>query len=423
MKKEVILFFILIIQLAYVSSNNPPVADAREDKTVVIGSTVILDASKSYDEEDSLLNYPLNYTWYEDEKVIGTGVVLKKKFDQGIHTISLKVTDSGELSSMDTIFILVKPKDTCKETNSVYVPQDTVCNKKWPSQDGKILVLNSKGYSCNLVEVCSDELDRLIEDSIDCCDGTPLTYDQSRINACNFANKYSGQNTKKCQALYFVETLGGNSVYMKDYLEAEMCCKGVKELCSNEENLYTARPLPRTGKDLSKLKCNNNPNYNPPGEWVSDSKLELNNIALQDPPTHVSLNILSTGTCVDYSFSLTTLLRKAGYKKDEVYTVETVDHAYNLIKLPLDKKYTLVDTTGNNDPAIIFGKTPIGYKYCENIKNCYNDNGEVLCPDLSEIYGCENVKKSIITKSKQLTFNIGKTIDDINKLIKTELER
>ena len=210
---------------------------------------------------------------------------------------------------------------------------------------------------------------------------------------------------------------------MKDYLEVEMCCRGVTELCTNQKNLYSARPLPRTGNDLSKLKCINSPNNNPPGEWTSDSKLELNNIALQDVPAHVSLNVISSGTCVDYGFSLLTLLRKAGYNKDEVYLAEAPNHAYNLVKLPLDKKYTVVDTTGNNDPAIIFGKTPLGYKYCESIQKCYNDNGEALCPTLQEIYGCENVKQNLAQKGKVIGFKTNEIIDKVVKLVKMEIER
>jgi hypothetical protein len=403
--------------------NKAPIANAGEDKTIPSSTIIILDASKSYDEEGNLPNSPSNYIWYENGQEIGKGLNLKKVFPPGTHKITLQVIDADGLSSTDTIFVSVKSKTTCKDTNAIYVPEDTICNKKWPSQEGSLLTLNSRGYSCNLVEVCDENLDPLIEDSIDCCDGTPLIDDRSKANACSFANKYSVQDTKKCQALYLIESLGGDSVYMKDYLEAEMCCKGVKELCGNPINFYTAKPLPRTGKDLSKLKCYNTQDNSPPGEWVSDTKLELNNIALQDPPTHVSLNILATGTCADYSFALTTLLRKVGYNENEVYTVEAPDHAYNIVRLPLDRKYTIIDTTGNYNLAIVFGNTPPGYEYCENMKNCYNDNGESLCPPLQEIYGCENVKQNLVQKTKVVGFKTNKILNIIIKLVKTELER
>jgi len=404
-------------------SNKAPIANAGDDKTVVSGSIVILDGSKSYDEENNLLSSGDNYIWYESGKEIGKGINLKKTFSNGVHKVVLQVIDSEGLSSTDSVLITVKSRDRCRDTNTIYFPPDTNCNKKWPSQEGELLNLNSPGYSCSLVEVCNEDLDYIVDEAINCCDGTPLTKDQSRINACSFANKKSNQNTKKCQALYLMQALGGDSIYMKDYLEVEMCCRGVEQLCNSEQNLYSAKPLPKAGKDLSELKCKNDPNNNPPGEWVSDSRLDLNNIALQDVPAHVSLNILSSGTCVDYSFSLTTLLRKLGYKQDEIYTVEASNHAYNLIKLPLDKKYTLVDTTGNNNPAIVFGKVPPGYNYCEGIQKCYNDNGQALCPTLEEVYGCEGIKKSIAQETKVVGFKANKFIDTIINLIKGELER
>jgi len=115
---------------------------------------------------------------------------------------------------------------------------------------------------------------------------------------------------------------------------------------------------------------------------------------LHDAPTHASINLLSTGTCVDYSFALTTLLRKIGYKKDEVYTVETKDHSFTLVKLDGDLKYTAIDTTGNNY-AIVIGGKPQGYDYCSEMKHCYNDLGELDCPGLSEVIGCEGRSKDI----------------------------
>ena len=405
------------------AENRAPFANAGEDKVIPEGSQFILDASKSYDPDGNLPNLPSNYVWYENGERIGNGANLKKTFSSGAHTITLQVTDSLGLSSTDEVVISAESKDTCRNTNAIYVPSDTICNKKWPSNEGETLIINSKGYSCDLVEVCSESLDPAIEEAIDCCDGTPVMSNEARTNSCNFANTYSSSNSKRCQALYLIQSLGGNSVYMKDYFEAEMCCRGVTELCSNQRNLYSARPLPNTGKDLTSLRCNNNPDDNPPGEWISDSKLDLNNIALQDVPAHVSLNVLSTGTCVDYSFSLTTLLRKAGYESDEVYTVEAYNHAYNLVKLPFDNKYTIVDTTGNNDPAMIFGNIPLGYDYCENIKTCYNDNGEALCPSFEDIHGCENVKQSITKQSKVIGFKTNEIIDKIIELIKSELER
>ena len=393
--------------------DHSPKANAGLDITSLTGSYFILDGSGSYDPDGDLLKD--SFKWYENEEEIGSGKNLRLKYDSiGSHKIKLKVIDPIGLISEDEMLVNVINKDKCKNTNTKYYPQDTICNSKWPSSDGNTITINSKDYSCNLVEVCDESIDYIIEDSINCCSGNVLVNSKA-IGACNFANKYSNENAKKCQALYLIKSLGASQIYMQDYFEAEMCCRGVDGICSNKDYLYTSNPIPNTEENLDSLKCYNSPYNNPPGEWVSDINLGENNIALSDLPSHASLNEISTGTCVDYSFSLTTLLRKAGYLKNEIISVESSNHAYNLIKLPLDKKYTIFDTTGNNEPPIILGKVPYGYKYCEEIKNCYNDNGKVSCPKVSEINGCEKIRLSFWKESRLVSLEIKQKIQNILK--------
>src|SRR3989344_4663110 len=390
---------------------NTPVADAGPDFDVGANSYFILDSFRSYDLDNDLNED--SYSWHENNILIGRGKNLKLRYSQPkSHLIKLVVTDFSGLTSEDAILVNVVRREKCKNTNARYYPQDTICNDKWPSNEGELIIINSKGYSCNLAEVCDESTDYIIEEAIDCCDGN-LIDDENKLPSCNFANRYSGNNAKKCHALYLIKSLGADQIYMQDYFEAEMCCRGVTELCTNKNYLYTSNPKPSTEVNLNDLKCYNTPSNNPPGTWISDSNLKTNNIALNDPPAHVSLEKLSTGTCVDYSFSITTLLRKAGYKDYEVLTVESYNHAYNLVKFPLDRKYTIVDTTGNNEPPVVLGNVPYGYDYCRNIKNCYNDNGRALCPDLSEINGCENVKLGFF---KETRFKGLKIIQDIKEL-------
>ncbi len=379
------------------AKKHPPIADAGHDLNVNIKSTFILDGSKSFDQDNDLSED--GFSWYENGALLGNGKTLKLDYNEGgLHKINLIVKDNAGLSSEDEIFVNVIDKNKCKDTNARYFPQDTICNSKWPSEDGKIILINSKEYSCNLVEVCDESLDYVIDDALDCCDGSPLK-DTKKANSCGFANKYSDENSKKCQALYLIKSFGADQVYIQDYFEAEMCCRGVEDLCSNKDNLYKAKPIPNTNNTLN-LKCSNSPSNNPPGEWIYDTRIEKNNIALFDAPAHATLNKLKTGTCVDYSFALTTLLRKDSYSQYEVLSVEAPNHAYNLIKFPLDKKYTIVDTTGNKDPPLVFGSVPYGYDYCENIKNCYNDNGKAICPKLKDINGCENAKETFLQESR-----------------------
>jgi len=165
--------------------------------------------------------------------------------------------------------------------------------------------------------------------------------------------------------------------------------------------------------------------------WVSDEDMSKNSCNLITLPAHASLNILKTGTCEDYSVALTTLLRKAGYSKVEVMSVNGFNHVFNLVKFPGDDKYTFVDTTENGrgipENVIRFKDTPLGesksyidrnvkisvdiikgvlkakefdikghlyYDYCKlPIDFCSDDYGMFNCPDLSEIYGCDKERK------------------------------
>ncbi|MFH1209590.1 MAG: hypothetical protein V1663_02265 [archaeon] len=405
-------------------SDSSPIAEAGQDVVVYPNQEFILDGSSSYDKENNIPSLPSSYIWYEGQQKLGEGPYLKKSYESiDSHKITLQVTDSTGLSSTDSLNVYIVNKRQCKTTNTVYFPLDTNCDRKWPSNEGEIININSPIFACNLFEVCSDELDYVISDAIDCCDGTILQ-DSKKVNACNFANQYSSKNAEKCQSLYIIKSLGSDAIYMQDYFEGEMCCYGVSEICENPLNYFTARPIPnsRAMLDIKKIRCYNSPESNKVGEWLSDTKIELNNIALSDVPTHVSVNKLATGTCVDYSTALTTLLRKKGYKKDEVYTVEASTHSYNLVKFPSDNKYTIVDTTGNND-GLRLGAVPAGYEYCKEIRKCYNDLGESTCPRLKDINGCENVREPLSQQTKVIGEKVSSIVNYVYDKLAYEVKR
>jgi len=387
-----------------ISENSPPVANAGENVKAVMGEKIVLDGSESYDLENNIpssqyFNGEPVYKWYSDDKNYGEKKKVVVKFDErGEYKIKLRVYDSLGLYDEDEILISVEDKLHCKNTETKYYPEDTKCESKWPSNEGSYLNVNTREYSCDVVEVCDDDLDYIVEEAIDCCDGSLLKDD--RFEICSFANAMSEGRSKKCEALYLVKSFGSGAVYMQDYFEAEMCCYGVEGLCENEANFFKAEPFPKSNIKFDILNCQTTEQFllgkTKPvkGWWNSDSDMSENNIALDDVPTHVSVNLLSTGTCVDYTFGLTTLLRKADYKADEVYSVETKDHAFTLVKLDGDRKYTAVDTTGNNY-AIVIGGKPQGYDYCNEMQHCYNDVGEFSCPSLTEVYGCEQKAQQI----------------------------
>jgi len=395
--------------------NTQPVANAGPDKTGTPGTLITLDGSLSYDNE-GLISLPETYTWYEDENSIGNEKTIKKTFSLGSHQIKLTVKDSEGLTSEDMVTVKIKDKNTCKNTPTNYFPEDTICNSKWPTNEGQEIKINSQSYSCSLFEVCSENLDPIVEESIACC--TEGLTDPEKSPACSFARENSN-NIKNCQAIYVIKGLGGAAILMDGYFDAEMCCKGVDALCPSESYLYTPQPLPEY---LRGVKCSNTPDNNPNGYWASDTKLELNEIALFDAPAHSSLETLKTGTCVDYSVVATTLLRKIGFSSENILTVEATNHAYNLIKFDLDKEWTIFDMTGNNE-GLSIGRVPTGYDYCENIINCYNDNGKVPCPSNKEIIGCENAKERIGRTTGTVGYKITSRLKDFYNRIKSEVLR
>src|SRR3989344_9229749 len=127
MKKSGIIVFSLLILLSIninAQSNNPPVAIAGDDVITTPGRITVLDASQSYDPDKDINDD--SFIWYENEQQIGKGKILRVAYPKiSRHFITLKVTDSSGLSSVDIVQIKVKEKETCKETKAVYFPDDT----------------------------------------------------------------------------------------------------------------------------------------------------------------------------------------------------------------------------------------------------------------------------------------------------------
>lgn len=91
-------------------SNQPPVADAGPDQTVIdtngdgIGiESVALDGSASSDPDGTITTYE----WSEGGSLIATGVTPVVALAVGNHTITLTVTDNGGATASDTVLISV----------------------------------------------------------------------------------------------------------------------------------------------------------------------------------------------------------------------------------------------------------------------------------------------------------------------------
>jgi probable HAF family extracellular repeat protein len=85
------------------SGNNPPVAAAGSDQNLECPTLATLDASASTDPDGDFLTYE----WSANGVVLGTDVVLTVSFPVGTHTVTLKVSDPGGLSSEDTVSVVV----------------------------------------------------------------------------------------------------------------------------------------------------------------------------------------------------------------------------------------------------------------------------------------------------------------------------
>ena len=86
------------------AANVAPVADAGEDKTVVLNTNVTLIGSASTDSDGSIIAYE----WSEGSTVLGTAVdLVYSSAYLGGHTIILKVIDNEGLEHTDSVYVTV----------------------------------------------------------------------------------------------------------------------------------------------------------------------------------------------------------------------------------------------------------------------------------------------------------------------------
>jgi parallel beta-helix repeat protein len=277
------------------------------------------------------------------------------------------------------------------EPTNKYAPPDTPCNNKWPTSDGPDIGMNTTSDSCNLVEVCDPDLDFIVEDALTCCEHTD--YDvrfggsraNAKINACDYAHQTAYRNSftnlnpatlKQCLAHYIIRGFGAEAVYMQGYFYGELCCHGNRR-CPSDCSKWGVWPRAwqmgtaascagargeRPDFQMTGHRCVYNwswffgeSRWGEDGWWSSDTNWGTNNDSFADIPAHASIDRLSTGTCVDYSFALTTALRKAGFSKDDALSVNGEGHAYNILRLPGESKWHYVDTTGNKRGGVYGG--------------------------------------------------------------------
>ena len=96
------------ISVVEVIVNEPPVADAGEDQTVMVGEEVTFDGSASTDDNDLIENYTWTFTYDGEEKEL-YGVSPEFTFDiVGEYTVTLTVTDDDDQTDTDSMLVTVE---------------------------------------------------------------------------------------------------------------------------------------------------------------------------------------------------------------------------------------------------------------------------------------------------------------------------
>ena len=351
---------------------------------------------------------PCRFLWHSSlDGNIGTGQSLQKSnLSPGWHNITLRVIDSSGSSDVDGVEVAIAEPWVCSKVNPRprYYPPDTPCQDIWPNASEQ----------CQEVEVCHPHLDWIVAEAVDCCDGSPLPG-----RACSDACNRSGGDRKKCRGIYLINSLGPDARYMKGYALFKACCSGYPECTRMCGSWVSGKRLFMDGynKNVSNLSCR--PEERGIESWHSDSNMSQNSASMGLLPAHATINILQTGVCSDYSAALVTMLRKAGYSQSEAFMTSSYafdlplvgdhpGHAFNLVLLPGDDKYHIVDTTGNGD-GINLGGVPGYFRftgcflgmpsharimdwwmgYCKMIsEHCSNDAGYFKTPQKDRIWGC-----------------------------------
>ncbi len=308
---------------------------------------------------------------------------------------------------------------------------DSPCiNNWWPNHKGTPYLFNERNYACDIFEVCHPSIEEIAREALDCCKNgcgskCHIYCQKARSDAGITSTPEADKDRiKKCAAFYIALGFGPAKKFMKDYYDPKIedcACKGNPPHCAVPSPgchcVYTQKGYVAVNPSFS---CDKNGRY--PGwsgskcigavdtigplGWKSDDDMSENSCSTSDLPAHVDTAKVHTGVCMDYSIAMTTALRTVGYKSDEVYTVigmfiknETHQggHAYNMIKLPGESKWFLMDAVGNAMPYRI-GSTPgsVGWwDYCKASGYYYDKLKGIRIrlediQDLKDTYGCTN---------------------------------
>ena len=209
------------------------------------------------------------------------------------------------------------------------VPVDTPCTGGWPNHQGGTVDYNEDVHACDLFEVNKGVLLYAASMARDCCVSYHLNgvadpwchgHTKTAYDTSGLATALNYDNMRRCIGLYEIYGNGPEAEYMQGYYHNELDCGHDKfagfgsgclgstwlEECCNGHHWYcTLGPVScydGVHFNTGKLDCKED--VGSPSGWANDIDLGRNGCCFSDLPAHVSMSILNTGTCVDYSLSL-----------------------------------------------------------------------------------------------------------------------
>ena len=232
------------------------------------------------------------------------------------------------------------PCNTLCTTGTRYAPDDTPCRSTYPDDPHEVELYYTHSYlrfACQFYEICHSDLDPVIEEATSCC---------------SIPNSYAGMSISASAA---VEEAAINAMPDPNLCRAARNLSSATGGCSRCVGLYIIKGLGEYARWMQGYT------------WLYP---EHNTEDTADTPAETLINDFQTGVCRDYSLAVTTLLRKAGYSQSQVSNYCDGHHCYNVVRLPGDRYWHIVDTTGNLTGIVLEG-LPGGYPYCTRMDVSY----------------------------------------------------
>ena len=303
-------------------------------------------------------------------------------------------------------------------TGAIYAPDDVGHAEVWPADEDDPFDWGSKvnfgngicDYVGNIFEVCSPELDYIIQEASDCCIGSlGVTYTSSNKieNGCEWAKREARDHYKGdlqvCRSLYLIRYMTGygfQKKYMRyDFPGADYTACTEDDNCANPDLL---------NPDVEGLSCQGKPCTEDPDSsdcfdlsgWESNTDMSRNHCWLGPRPAHAAINIVTGGVCIDKSISLVTLLRKLGVSANDVFVINHIyedgsGHSWAYLLFPGDSRYHDIETSKKDMIGYVYHSSlaTIGGLDEDTPEKCvasvvFNDYKVMRALD-KPIYGCE----------------------------------